>query len=342
MKERKNAIMEFFPVKSDGNLDIELLCTTREWPCLLAMVIEQSSEGVAVINLEGIIQYTNKSFASNHGYNHKSLIGKHISIFHTPEQMASVQRANKQIKKTGFFSGEIWHVRKDGSVFPTLMQNTILKDDEGKTVGMIGTVRDISELKKTQKRLEESHNQLEEMVQKQTSKLLRANKKLQLGLTEKEKTEKKLKEFSTLLEEQKASVERKNIALQEILEQLHTEKEQIKNNVMENVKNILIPVIHRMKKGSRKYEKSDLAILEKELKSLTSGFGRSVSDKKLMLTPREIEICNMIRNGLTSKDISRTLGLSKKTVDGHRYRIRNKLGIRNNKYNLSSVLQHLE
>jgi len=53
-----------------------------------------------------------------HGYAPNEIIGKHLSIFHTPEQLPAVRAANKQIKKTGEFSGEIWHVRRDGSVFP--------------------------------------------------------------------------------------------------------------------------------------------------------------------------------------------------------------------------------
>jgi DNA-binding CsgD family transcriptional regulator len=99
--------------------------------------------------------------------------------------------------------------------------------------------------------------------------------------------------------------------------------------------------MQRIKKGFNKEEKRNLEILEQELKNLTSSFGCSVSNKKLRLTPREIEISDMIRNGLTSKEIAHTLNLSKKSVDGHRNRIRNKLGIKNKKYNLTSVLQHL-
>ena len=136
-------------------------------------------------------------------------------------------------------------------------------------------------------------------------------------------------------------MERKNIALQEVLEEIHREKEQIKKDVMANVENVLIPIMQRMKIESGKEEKSNFKILERELKNLTSSFGRSVNDKKFRLTPREIEICDMIRNGLTSKEIARILKLPRKTIAGHRNRIRNKLGIRNKKYNLSSVLQHL-
>ena len=342
MRQRKKDGMGFFPPKPDGKLiDSISLYTNREWPCLLAMVIEQSTEGVAVIDLEGNIQYINKAFATIHGYNPKKLIGKHISIFHTPDQLTAVRESIEQLKKTGVFTGEIWHSRKDGSVFPTLMQNTLLKDEKGRAVGMIGTIRNISDLKQAQKELSEYRNQLEKMVEKKTRDFQKANKELQEQIKEKERIEKELQKFSAWLEEQKEAVERKNIALQEILEEIHREKEQIKKGVMANVENILIPIIRRMKKGPDKEGKKNFAILEQELKNLTSSFGRSMSDKKLRLTPREIEICDMIKNGLTSKEIAHTLKLSKKSVDGHRNRIRNKLGIRNKKYNLTSVLQHL-
>ena len=293
---------------------------------------------MAVIDLNGNIQYVNKAFAAIHGYRPNNLIGKHISIFHAPDQMPAVRESIEQIKKTGLSTGEIWHSRKDGSAFPTLMQNTILKDEKGRAVGMIGTIRDISDLKQAQKELSEYRNQLENMVKNKIIELQKANKTMRKNLKKKLT---KIKKFSSILEEQKAAVERKNITLQEILEQLHREKKQIKKDVIANVENMIIPVIQRIKIGSNKKEKREFVILEQELKNLTSSFGRTVSDKKLRLTPREIEICDMIRNGLTSNEIARLLYLSSKTVDGHRNRIRNKLGIRNKKYNLASVLQHL-
>jgi len=321
MKERKFEAIEFFPPKPAGKLiDSIFLCEDKKWPCLLAMVIEQSTEGVALTDLKGNIQYINTAFAMAHGYKPEKCIGKHLSIFHTADQFPAVREASKQLKKTDFFAGEIWHSRKDGSVFPALMQNTLLKNEEGRAVGMIGTIRDISDRKQVQEELAKYRNQLEKIVKEKTAEIQKAN---------------------NMLEEQKAAVEKKNIALQEVLEQIHTEKEQIENEVMANVENVLIPIIQRMKIESGREEKGNLKLLERDLKNLTSSFGNSVSDKKLRLTPREIEISDMIKNGLTSKEIARTLKLSKKSVDGHRNRIRNKLGIKNKKYNLASVLQHL-
>jgi len=320
MKQKKSDI-GFFPMKPDGKLDLAFLCSNRKWPCLLAMVIEQSTEGLAVTDMDGNIQYINKAFATIHGYNPEELIGKHLSTFHTPDQLPAVRKSCEVLREKGSFSGEILHTRKDCSVFPSFMQNTLLHDEKGRAVGMIETIRDISARKKAEAKLVKYRDQLEKMVKEKTKALQDANQ---------------------LLEEQKAVVERKNIALKEVLEELNREKEQIKKDVMANIENILIPTIQRIKISSGGDEKSGLELLERELKNLTSSFGRSINDRKLRLTHREIEICDMIRNGLTSKEIARVLRLSKKTVDSHRHRIRNKLGIKKKKYNLSSVLQHLQ
>ena len=114
---------------------------------LLLLAVEQSSEGMAVVDLDGALEYLNDAFARMHGYSAKELIGKNLSILHTPQQMPSVEAANRQIKKTGNFKGEIWHVTRNGTEFPTLMHNSLLRDDTGNPIGIIGTLRDITDLK---------------------------------------------------------------------------------------------------------------------------------------------------------------------------------------------------
>ncbi len=126
---------------------------------LLSTAIEQSSEGIAVSDLKGNLIYLNKSFASQHGYTSDELIGKSLSIFHTPEQMIAVEAANKQILEMGDFLGEVWHKRKDGTVFPTLMHNSILKGESGNAFGMIGTMIDITERKRIGEKYREAFEQ---------------------------------------------------------------------------------------------------------------------------------------------------------------------------------------
>ena len=126
---------------------------------LLSSVVEQCSEGVAVSTLEGNLLFVNDAFAAMHGYGPEELVGKHLSIFHTPEQMPSVEASLQQIKETGKFSGEIWHVRRDGTGFWVEGKMNFLRDHDGQAVGIVGVVRDITERKRTEEALRESESQ---------------------------------------------------------------------------------------------------------------------------------------------------------------------------------------
>ena len=131
---------------------------------LLTTAVEQSIEGMAVVDLEGNILSLNNAFAGMHGYAAEELVGKHLSILHSLEQMPAVDKANRQIRETGGFKGEIWHARRDGTVFPTLMHNSLLRDDDGKPVGMIGTALDITERKRAEEALRESEDKYRTLV----------------------------------------------------------------------------------------------------------------------------------------------------------------------------------
>ena len=131
---------------------------------LLSLAIEQSSEGIAVVGLDGNLEYLNKAFAQMHGYSAEELIGKNLSIFHTPHQTPSVEAANRQITESGEFKGEIWHVRRDGTIFPTLMHNSLVRDDAGKPIGMIGTIRDTTQRKQAEEALRKEKDFSESLI----------------------------------------------------------------------------------------------------------------------------------------------------------------------------------
>jgi len=142
-----------------------------------------------------------------------------------------------------------------------------------------------------------------------------------------------------VLQKQKKDLEQKNIALSEILGQIEIEKKQLKDNVILNVEEFVLPIIEklRIKNESLKHVK----LLRKNLKKLTSSFGRRLTEKSAKLSPREIEICNMIKNGLTSKEISGMLSISILTVERHRFNVRKKLGLVKQGLNLTTFLKTL-
>ena len=79
-------------------------------------------------------------------------------------------------------------------------------------------------------------------------------------------------------------------------------------------------------------------LLKNHLGELVSSFGRNIRKKRLNLTPREIEICSMVKGRLTSKEIASLLNISLQTVEKHRKNIRHKVGISKKDINLSSFL----
>ena len=152
-------------------------------------------------------------------------------------------------------------------------------------------------------------------------------------------TENALRHSESKLKEQKAVLEQRTVDLQDILGQVEVEKNKIQENVLTNVENIILPLVKkiRLKTESKKY----IHLLQRSLEELTAAFGSRISQKKFKLSPRELEICAMIREGVTGKDISRLLNLSFQTVEMHRKNIRRKLGIANKKVNLISFLKGL-
>ncbi len=74
------------------------------------------------------------------------------------------------------------------------------------------------------------------------------------------------------------------------------------------------------------HQKAFMNILESNLNEIVSPFTRRLSLKYLNLTPREIQIVNMIKIGFQSKKIAKIMKISPRTIDTHRKNIRGKIG----------------
>jgi len=155
---------------------------------------------------------------------------------------------------------------------------------------------------------------------------------------ERRSIENTLKKSRAELWKQKISLERKNIALREVIEQIEIEKNSIKNEITSNIYEILLPILQKfkIKNGKNKY----VDLLEYHLKETISSFGNKISDRHIKLTPREIEICSMVKGNLTSKEIADLLNLSHQTIEKHRKNIRKKLKVPDKKTKLAAFLRY--
>ncbi|NIP42293.1 MAG: PAS domain S-box protein [candidate division Zixibacteria bacterium] len=152
-------------------------------------------------------------------------------------------------------------------------------------------------------------------------------------ITEQRIAEEKAKKSSKL-------IEHKSIALQEILGQIQEDKDSIKKSIYENIEQAVIPTLHRLKEIATPSQLKLFEVLEKDLRKIASPFIIDIEDDFSKLSPRELEVCRLIKNGMTSKEIAQALGISPMTVHKHRELIRRKLGLVNNGMNLNSYLKN--
>ncbi len=82
--------------------------------------------------------------------------------------------------------------------------------------------------------------------------------------------------------------------------------------------------------------------LEKNIDQITSPLIGKLSSKYLNLTPMEIKVAMLVKDGSVNKEIAQTLSVSLNTITSHRYKIRTKLRLKNKNINLRSYLLSLE
>ena len=108
-------------------------------------VADNANYGISMVALDNKFIYSNKAYAKMHGYKVDELIGKEYKELYSKEQLPVILRLNDQLLQTGsFVNEEVWHSKKDGAIFPTLMNAWILNDDNGKPLYKVGIILDIT------------------------------------------------------------------------------------------------------------------------------------------------------------------------------------------------------
>jgi PAS domain S-box-containing protein len=128
--------------------------------------VDHANYGIGIVRFNGDFVYVNDCLAELHGYTQEELEGKNLKIFHTPEQLIKVDKLNNAlIEGKDFSSEEVWHVHRDGTIFPMLMNGTTIKNEEGKPVYIVASAVDITDLKKA----EEKRKYLERVINLNTA-----------------------------------------------------------------------------------------------------------------------------------------------------------------------------
>jgi len=153
-------------------------------------------------------------------------------------------------------------------------------------------------------------------------------------------------EIKTRTEAEKAlyaerqGLEEANIALKVLLRQREKDKEELEQKFVSNMNELVLPYVEKLKKSRLEgLQRATIGLIETNLKEILSPFRYNI--RNFSLTPRQLEIVSLIKQGRTTKEIADILNATKDAIDKQRFIIRKKLGVNKDKTNLRSLLLSL-
>lgn len=144
------------------------------------------------------------------------------------------------------------------------------------------------------------------------------------------------------LSRQKTMLEESNVALRVLLEHREKDRRRLEENVLANIRKLVLPPLEEL--GRRTSDERGLNLLrmvQERLEEVVDPFLNRLTAVNRLLTPREIDVAALVREGRTSKEIADLLNVSVSAVDFHRKKIRKKMGLNNDRANLRSYLLSL-
>ena len=145
------------------------------------------------------------------------------------------------------------------------------------------------------------------------------------------------------LSRQTKMLEDSNTALEVLLAHREQDRARLEENVLANVRQLVTPYLEKLRGQKLDARNQNLvAIIEARLAEIAAPFLNRLTAIHRLLTPREIDVAALVREGRTSKEIAELLDISVSGVDFHRKQIRKKLGLANEKSNLRSYLLSLQ
>lgn len=301
--------------------------------------LESSPDPIVVYDMQGVATYVNPAFEQTFHLSREELLGKQIDFVPAeswPETKSAILRMQSGQKISLF---ETRRLTKEGKILDVQLSSTLFQGRDGRPMGNIVTLRDISDRKKAQEELDRYHGHLEELVAERTAELAQINRKLELEIEERKRAERSLKKREKELEAQSHHLEEANTALRVLLKQREDDKKELGEIVVRNVQQLVSPYLQGIFDGRLDTRQRTLAkILETNLSNIISPFSDKLASGMVQLTPVEIRVASLIKEGKTNKEIADVLLIAKNTVLFHRHNIRSKLSIKNKKINLRSHL----
>ena len=265
-------------------------------------IVETAPSMLLITDIEGKNTYVSPNCEEITGYSQKELLNKVIWWVHEDDTSKAKEIFDRSFReKTGGINYEYKAVKKNGDIWYASTSWAPVINDDGNFCGHVVETLDITERKRAEEHLMKTKEELE-------------NKSKNLEET--------------------------NIALKVLLEHQDKDKKNTEKNILENIKTLVLPYIEKLKYSLfHENQNTLLKIIETNLTEIIKPFATKLTNKVISLSPTEVLVAKMVKEGRTGKEIAEIMQISDNTVKEHRSQIRRKLGIKRKKVNLRTYLQ---
>jgi len=123
---------------------------------LLAHALRSISECVSITDTENRLLFVNEAFLRTYGYSWEELAGQHISVVRLPGEPGPSVEETLAKTLAGGFSGELWNHRKSCQRLLVRLSTSVVRDEAGNPLALIGVARDITEERKKEEALRQA------------------------------------------------------------------------------------------------------------------------------------------------------------------------------------------
>ena len=170
---KKNELKTAQTNGSRPNLNIKTeAAASGDQAVVLSASIDSLNSAVTITDVDQNIMYVNHAHERMFGYSVGELIGEKSSILYPSEDPSGVSGKIYEALLMVGWEGERLGLKKDGSAFPILEKTSVIKDSQGKHIGIVSVIDDISSKKELELALKESEERYRTFVETAKSAII--------------------------------------------------------------------------------------------------------------------------------------------------------------------------
>ena len=271
----------------------------------LRLITDNMTDLVLMMDKTLIVRYISPSVKNITGFSVEDRVGRSAMELVHSDDIPIISELSKEVSNLTPTQKAEYRLRHaDGHYIWLESTVSVLFDDNKAFKGAVVNIRDITERKQLAEELQQTLEEMEGRVRERTAEL-----------------------------------EEANTALRVLLKRRGEDQVHLEERLQSNINELILPLINIMRRGAlQDRERNCLNLLEANLKEITAPFLQTLMSVYKSLTPQEVRIAGMVRDGQNSKQMAALLGVNKVTVEKHRNNIRKKLGLAHGKTNLRSFL----